>query len=297
MMDEAATAFHEGERRAQALADVAAPSSAFIRPYMTEQHRTFFASLPYVVLGALSPDGWPAATIATGLPGFLSSPDDTVLRLAWYPMVGDPAVEAIAPGRPFAVLGIEFPTRRRNRANGVILSSDADSIQVCVRQSFGNCPKYIRIRESRPVHRIPGNVERLVTLDEEARDLITSATTFFVASYAPSGAHGGMDVSHRGGPAGSVHVEGDVLTVPDYSGNRYFNTFGNFLENPRAGLLFINFKNGDLLHLTGEATVSWSNGGRSFDVRIREVIRRRAALPLDWTEGPEITAVSPGLNA
>lgn len=295
-MNDAATAFHEGERRAQALAAVAAPSSAFIRPYMTEQHRTFFASLPYVVLGALSPDERPVATIATGLPGFLSSPDETVLRLAWCPAVGDPLAEAIALGRPFAVLGIEFPTRRRNRANGVILSRDADSIQMRVRQSFGNCPQYIRIRESRPVRRTPGNVERLVTLDAEARDLIRSATTFFVASCAPSVAHGGMDVSHRGGPAGFVRVEDDMLTVPDYPGNRYFNTFGNFLENPRAGLLFINFATGDLLHLTGEVFVSWTDVGRSFDVRIREVIRRRAALPLDWAEGPEITAVFPGLN-
>ncbi|MCG0996275.1 MULTISPECIES: pyridoxamine 5'-phosphate oxidase family protein [Acetobacteraceae] len=297
MMDEAATAFHEGERRAQALAGVVAPSSAFIRAFMTEQHRIFFASLPYVVLGVLSPDGWPVVTFATGVPGFLSSPDETTLCLAWHPISGDPMVEAIAPGRPMAMLGIEFATRRRNRANGVILLNDEDGIRMSVRQSFGNCPKYIRTREATPLLRSPGAVERSPTLDEEARALITSATTFFVASYAPSSAHGGMDVSHRGGPAGFVQVEDDVLTVPDYPGNRYFNTFGNFLENPRAGLLFINFENGDLLHLTGEASVSWTEVGRSFDVRIREVIRRRAALPLDWTEGPEITAVSPSHNA
>lgn len=90
-----------------------------------------------------------------------------------------------------------------------------------------------------------------------------------------------MDVSHRGGPSGFVQVDGDVLTVPDYPGNRYFNTFGNFLENPRAGLLFINFENGDLLHLTGEASVSWSDAGRSFDVSVRNVIRRRSVLTLD----------------
>lgn len=281
MMDGATTAFHEGERCAQALAGVAAPSSAFIRPYMTEQHRTFFASLPYVVLGALSPDGWPAATIATGVPGFLSSPDETTLQLAWHPMPGDPVAEAIAQGRPMAMLGIELATRRRNRANGVILLDDADGIRMRVRQSFGNCPQYICTREGRLMCRSPGPVERSPTLDAEARSLITKAATFFVASYAPSGAHGGMDVSHRGGPAGFARFNDDILTVPDYPGNRYFNTFGNFLENPRAGLLFIDFATGDLLHVTGEATISWCGTERSFDVRVRDVIRRRSALTFD----------------
>lgn len=281
MMDEAATAFHEGERRAQARAAVRPPSSTFIRAFMTEQHRTFFASLPYVVLGALSPDGWPVTTLATGVPGFLSSPDETTLQLAWQPMSGDPVAEAIASGRPMAMLGIEFATRRRNRANGVILLNDEDGIRMSVRQSFGNCPKYIRTREGRLMCRSPGAVERSPTLDAEARSLITSAATFFVASCAPSVTHGGMDVSHRGGPAGFVRLNDDILTVPDYPGNRYFNTLGNFLENPRAGLLFINFATGDLLHVTGETTISWSGTERSFDVRVRDVIRRRSVLTFD----------------
>lgn len=281
MMDEAATAFHEGERRAQARAAVRPPSSTFIRAFMTEQHRTFFASLPYVVLGALSPDGWPVTTLATGVPGFLSSPDETTLQLAWQPMSGDPVAEAIASGRPMAMLGIEFATRRRNRANGVILLNDEDGIRMSVRQSFGNCPKYIRTCEGRLMCRSPGAVERSPTLDAEARSLITSAATFFVASCAPSVTHGGMDVSHRGGPAGFVRLNDDILTVPDYPGNRYFNTLGNFLENPRAGLLFINFATGDLLHVTGETTISWSGTERSFDVRVRDVIRRRSVLTFD----------------
>lgn len=291
-MDNTATAFHEGERRAQALAGVAAPSSTFIRSFMTEQHRTFFASLPYVVLGALSPDGTPVATLATGVPGFLSSPDEITLHLAWHPLSGDPVAEALASECPIATLGIEFATRRRNRANGTVLANDADGIRMRVLQSFGNCPKYIRTREPRSLLRLPGAVERYLALDAEARDVIMTASTFFIASCASSVVHGGMDVSHRGGPSGFVQIDGDVLTVPDYPGNRYFNTFGNFLENPRAGLLFINFDNGDLLHLTGEASVSWSDAGRSFDVRIREVIRRRKALSLGWVEGPDIATVS-----
>ncbi|NVN10990.1 pyridoxamine 5'-phosphate oxidase family protein [Nguyenibacter vanlangensis] len=290
MTDETETAFYEGERRAQALAGVEPPSSAFIRAFMTEQHRNFFAALPYVVLGALSADGWPVATLAVGSPGFLSSPDETTLLLAWAPPRDDPVAEAIGPGRPAAILGIEFATRRRNRANGVVLSSGPDGILLHVLQSFGNCPQYIRTRDMWPVHRVPGCVERLSVLDAEARGLIGTATTFFVASCASEVALGGMDVSHRGGPSGFVRIDGDVLTVPDYPGNRYFNSFGNFLENPRGGLLFVDFSTGDLLHVAGDASVSWIGTQRSFSLRIRDVLRRRAALPLAWGEGPDVQA-------
>jgi hypothetical protein len=32
-----------------------------------------------------------------------------------------------------------------------------------------------------------------------------------------------MDLSHRGGRPGFVRVDGDVLTIPDFRCNRYFN--------------------------------------------------------------------------
>ena len=48
-----------------------------------------------------------------------------------------------------------------------------------------------------------------------------------------------------------MRVDGDVLTIPDFSGNRYFNTLGNLAANPRAGLLFIDFERGDTLQLSG----------------------------------------------
>ena len=43
----------------------------------------------------------------------------------------------------------------------------------------------------------------------------------------------------------------DTLTVPDYRGNRYFNTLGNMLAWPRAAILVPDFETGDLLHLQG----------------------------------------------
>jgi hypothetical protein len=45
--------------------------------------------------------------------------------------------------------------------------------------------------------------------------------------------------------------QGTRLSIPDYPGNYFFNTFGNLLLHPWAGLLFIDFEGGTVLQLTG----------------------------------------------
>src|SRR5262249_14556123 len=79
---------HEGERAVQrrlGFAEHAETRGGNIRDFMPDQHRTFFAQLPFVVLGALDAVGNPWATILTGEPGFLSSPDPKLLHIAAYP--------------------------------------------------------------------------------------------------------------------------------------------------------------------------------------------------------------------
>ncbi|MEM7652631.1 MAG: 2Fe-2S iron-sulfur cluster-binding protein, partial [Pseudomonadota bacterium] len=111
-------------------------------------------------------------------------------------------------------------------------------------------------------HSADALVEPITSLAGEAQATIEKADTFFVASYLPTKTRReveGVDVSHRGGRAGFVKVEGNTLTVPDYSGNYHFNTLGNFLLNPKAGLLFPNFESGDVLMLTGTVELLWEN--------------------------------------
>jgi hypothetical protein len=129
-----------------------------------------------------------------------------------------------------------------------------------VQQSFGNCPQYIQRRALSRVERTGGRVRSLESLDDDARGLITRADTFFVASRsrADVGPAGGADISHRGGRPGFVRVEGDVLSVPDFRGNSYFNTLGNLLGEPRSSLLFLDFETGDLLQLQGIAKIDWT---------------------------------------
>jgi ferredoxin-NADP reductase len=105
-----------------------------------------------------------------------------------------------------------------------------------------------------------------------------------------------MDASHRGGEPGFVHVDGDArLVFPDYAGNNHFNTLGNLILDPRAGLLFVDFAAGSLLQLTGRARIDWGSdavarfaGARrlvAFDVD--EIVDLPAALPLRWDAGAE----------
>ncbi|MDI9769563.1 pyridoxamine 5'-phosphate oxidase family protein, partial [Pantoea dispersa] len=65
-----------------------------------------------------------------------------------------------------------------------------------------------------------------------------------------------VDVSHRGGKAGFVRIAADdVLTIPDFNGNLFFSTLGNIVLNGKAGLLFIDYASGDVLQMSGDATV------------------------------------------
>ena len=150
-----------------------------------------------------------------------------------------------------------------------------------VHESFGNCPKYITPRSvqvvpcgvqapAQPAHAFTG-------LDAAARVLVGAADTFFVAT---SGGPHGLDISHRGGVPGFAQIDGDSLVIPDLSGNRYFNTLGNLLLEPRSSLLFIDFLSGDVLTLQGEVKIAWPQRAWRFDVAGGTLVR--SALPLQW---------------
>ena len=283
----AAWPYHAGELEAQRRAGGGNRGGA-IRDQMPLQHRAFFEQLPFVVVASLDRGG-PIATLWTGEAGFVRSPDPHSLRIAVARDPADPASPAFTAGAPFGLLGIELATRRRNRANGVIETAGPGELAVAVRQSFGNCPQYIHPRELRRASAGAAAVEPLAHLDREAVAAIAAADTLFVAtSAALDEATGGVDVSHRGGPPGFVRVDGDVLTIPDYAGNRYYNTLGNLVADPRAALLFVDFTTGDLLQLQGTTEIQWSGpevdalegAERLWRLHVQRGWRRRAAVAL-----------------
>ena len=255
----ASTAFHAGEIQAQALAGFSS-SGAAIRDFMPEQHRAFFAAQKFLLLATIDETGWPLATVVAGDPGFIESPDERTLLVHVAANPHDPVLAQIGTGSAVGMLGIDFLTRRRNRANGVVGAVDGGRLRIDIRQSFGNCPKYINVRDigALPARIQPTAAVPFAGLDSAARETIAKSDTFFVAT--ASGRQqvaGGVDISHRGGAVGFVKVEHDTLICPDYLGNRYFNTLGNIMVEPRAALLFMDFSNGDLLHLRGSAEILW----------------------------------------
>lgn len=258
--------FHQGEQQAQALAGFS-DVSANIYSAMPDQHREFFAGLRYVFVSTLDAEQWPVATVFTGPPGFMRSPDAGHLRISARRREGDPAQVALVPGQSVGLLGLDFSNRRRNRANGVISRTDKNRIEVAVNQSFGNCPKYIQVRDLSAVEPIPVRMELLANLDVAARELISHADTCFIASSSQAElAQGGVDISHRGGRPGFVYLDGNTLWFPDFRGNRYMNTFGNLLLQPRAAMLFIDFERGDVLHLQGTTQILWQAKGEKWQV-------------------------------
>jgi hypothetical protein len=121
---------------------------------------------------------------------------------------------------------------------------------------------------------VPAPGRRSTSLDSRQRAWIARADTFFIASFHPDG---GADASHRGGEAGSVRIGPDgSLEFTDCDGNSMFNTFGNLAEQPRAGLLFLDFDRGDALQLTGEAALDQTPGASTRIIRFapREIVER-----------------------
>lgn len=306
----ATTVFHAGERALQQRAGVADRLAELgpqlIRSTMPAQHQRFFEGLPLLVTAGLAQDGQPWASVLAGAPGFIAVPAADRLQVQAHFVEGDPLAAAWQAGAPFGVLGIEPATRRRNRANGHVLAAGDAGYTLAVQQSFGNCPKYIRARTPRwcGPGLAPVCVQR-AALNDADRQWIRRADTCFIASAHPqagssSSGSDGVDVSHRGGRPGFIRVAHDgALTLPDFSGNQYFNTLGNLLLNPRAGLLFIDFAAGDLLWVaataqlidTGPDLAAFAGALRLLRLQPTAVIHATRALPLQWLDG----APSPAL--
>jgi len=312
-MTTAASPFHAGEQAIQSVAGVRdrieLKGRAVIRNYMPEQHRAFFAALPFMVVALADQNGHPWATTLSGPPGFMNPAEENLLAIKAWLDPDDPLYSCIRDGAPVGGLGIELSTRRRNRVNGRIESCIiGEGFAIRVQQSFGNCPKYIQARNERlRVCSRPAPEYRMAShLADNEVSFIAEADTFFIASRSAQldqeEASQGLDVSHRGGRPGFVRVVSpNELCFPDYSGNLLFNTLGNLEVDARAGLLFVDFQSGRMLHIIGRARISWdvpetmrSNGvERLIFFDIEHVVNRDHAFPHSF----DFVSYSPHLGA
>jgi hypothetical protein len=214
---------------------------------------------------------------------------------------------------------VDFATRRRLRLNGRLRRAIDGALELHTDQVYANCPKYIQARhvideadapEWSAADGAPRRTARIAdrnalaarwstALTDAQRALVEAADTFVIATCHPDA---GADCSHRGGLPGFVAVERgahedgrpiDRLTWPDYAGNAMFNTLGNLAADPRAGLLFVDFARGTLLHLTGRAATDWDparaaawpGAERIVTFAVEHVLERPHALPLHFRFG------------
>lgn len=293
--------WHEGEltlQRAVGAVDmmVGVGQRQLARTWMPDQHREFYAQLPFVILGAVDQQGDVWATIRTGEPGFMNSPTPPILHINLQAQPNDPADEGLQPGNAIGMLGMELHTRRRNRMNGNVLRKLDDGIEIGVTQAYGNCPRYINLRQYGFVDGVEDTLVDVTVTDARVRQMITTADSFYVATYVERDGQNQVDASHRGGKPGFVRMDEDgTLTIPDFNGNLFFNTLGNILLNPRAGLLFIDFHSGDLLQMSGSAEVllddpeiaAFQGAERLWRFKPERVVLRQAAIPLRWVDEEE----------
>jgi hypothetical protein len=148
---------------------------------------------------------------------------------------------------------IELGTGRRYRINCKIKINN-EYLNLIIEEAFPTCPKYIQSRI--PTFNTKKNILPITSkgyrLNKEQQTLITQSDTFFEGSQSSSEF---LDVNHRGGNPGFIEIlENGYLKIPDYVGNNMYNTLGNLLEIPKAGLLFFDFEKGNILQLTGTTT-------------------------------------------
>ena len=151
-----------------------------IRDYLPDQHREFYAELPFVLLGTVDGEGRPWASLVPGRPGFMSTPDARSLDIGMRPLFGDPLNQTLQSGAHMGVLGIQPDTRRRNRMSGRIAAIRPEGFTITVDHAFGNCPQYIQTRtvETQPDIDQPERerpVSRLGRFDDTVRQMIERA--------------------------------------------------------------------------------------------------------------------------
>lgn len=264
--------FHEGElavqRRAGVRAEADRLSSMLATPDLNGGARRFLGERDLAVLTARDGDGTLWTSALHGRPGFLDG-RDSLLRLHDAPGRQDPLFDMPA-GQPVGMLAIDFAKRRRMRINGTLTTVDHNGLLVTIDQAYGNCPRYIhphrfdQVDDGGPTEAAAnaGWPSRSHGLDAAQTRLIEQADTLFLGTIHPTR---GADTSHRGGPAGFVHVEGAELSWPDFPGNNMFNSFGNLAIDDSAALLFVDFASGTQLHLSGTAAVEWAPPGAADD--------------------------------
>jgi uncharacterized protein len=250
------------------------------------------------------------------------SPDDPFYRCLLQHQTDQPdgGRRRSAARRCFAGVGVDFRNRRRNKIAGEIVSSlcQADGrilLKLLANENLGNCPKYITVRELVPCSspRVPITVLDHMSsspqggpppplLLESYRHIINQASTVFISTIhtsrsdeSPSDTD--MGLNHRGGNPGFIRCyqtdEATYLCLPDYSGNRFYQSLGNVQSDSLIGLTIPCFASGDVLMVSGEGENLYDDEASAVMPRVTLLTRIRVTGFVLIEQGVGLTQISP----
>ncbi|CAG8951235.1 hypothetical protein HYFRA_00007982 [Hymenoscyphus fraxineus] len=270
--------FHDGEKTMHKLLQIPMrdnPTQPFLTPYAANT----LTRSPILALGALDSKGrhwtslWggeagfsrPVAQGVIGMKTIINQSYDPVAEILLEGRHDGEVVKAEGAGKMVGMLAIDLETRSRVKLYGRMVAGALQGTEegighvqlvVKIEQSLGNCPKYLNKKHILPSIPQPKLVTSELPLPQAALDLVSKSDLFFISS---SNQEADMDTNHRGGPAGFVRIlqteKGTSLVYPEYSGNRLYQTLGNLITTPQAGLVFPDFETGDVLYVTGNTEI------------------------------------------
>ena len=290
--------FHEGElavQRRAGVADVAAGvGDGNVRRALTEDFAWFLSQRFFVVVASTDPDGRVWASLLVGPTGFIETPDPTHLKLMAEPAAGDPLQRALdAAPAAVGLLAIEAADRARIRVNGTATRLPEGGIAIEVRESFGNCPKYIQRRvpaelldegrrgevRTRVRHARRGPARRWSpppTRSMSPARIRSAAPTPRTAGVAPG--------SSRWRPTGAR------CASPTTAATTCSRRSATSRPTGASACCSSTGRRGDTLQLSGRAEIvwdaqeiaAWPGAQRLVDVAIEAVEHTPRALPLRW---------------
>lgn len=268
--------WHDGEERMHRLMRVPDMDNPAV-PYLSANGGYFLTKAPLIAVGTVDSQGRPWTSIWGGKEGFAGPIAESIIGLKTrVDSTYDPVVKALlgsqaidedgaprqSPGNMVSGLAIDLEHRLRWKLFGRMVAGSLDEelgqaqLAVHIKESLGNCPKYMNKKHVVPVRPNPTLISDSPQLPAAAIELLSRADTIFLSSR-----HGisDMDTNIRGGPPGFVRVESNngnaVLIYPEYSGNRLYQTLGNLQTTPLAGYVVPDFETGNVLYLSGRTEV------------------------------------------
>lgn len=252
------THFHEGELEIQKRYNITHDpilAERLLKDHIVDRLVPFIEHQSTIILSTTDTENNVWASMLLGAEGFINvkTPKQIEINLNHLKSTRTEILfKNIGTNTKIGVLFINTATRSRYRVNGHA-SLFNNKIEITIAEAYPNCPKYIQQRipilyddnSGIGINELQGKV-----LNNFHKQLIKNVDTFFLGSMNKKG---DMDASHRGGGIGFIEIlEDGTLKIPDYIGNNLFNTLGNLLQVPKAGLLFIDFDKGHSLQLSGE---------------------------------------------